>query len=323
MECSQRGGTADGTCAAGYGTCCAFLQSCGTFVRENRTLFVNNNYPDAYDGIGTCQITMQKINSDICQYRLDFDEFLLAGPETENHICENDQLIIAGAPGSVPIICGMNRGNHIYVDAGTDPQNSMVLSVVTNGESFNRTWKIRISQIPCSSNYKADEGCLQYFSSVSGQITSFNYDPTEGLQLSNQNYGICIRQDRNFCGVQYTQCPDPDNDPIQSFTLSGNSNSNVPAMVGSTGSSNFCQSDYLIIPMVSNVGRPPSGPSANVDRICGGILSADVTLIPTTVRSGVKPFRLWFHTDGVEAPTDRDNKGFCLNYVQQPCMSSI
>ncbi|KAL3284441.1 hypothetical protein HHI36_018600, partial [Cryptolaemus montrouzieri] len=130
-----------------------------------------------------------------------------------------------------------------------------------------------------------DEGCLQYFTGVSGQILSFNYNSTTGLQLSNQDYGICIRQERNFCGVQYTQCPDPDNDRPQSFTLSGNSNTNVPAMVGSTGSSNYCQSDYLIIPMVSNVGRPITGLSVSVDRICGGIFSADVTLTPNTVRS--------------------------------------
>jgi len=33
----------------------------------------------------------------------------------------------------------------------------------------------------------------------------------------------------------------------------------------------------------------------------------------------VRPFRLNFHTDGVEAPNDIDNRGFCLDYVQQPC----
>lgn len=33
----------------------------------------------------------------------------------------------------------------------------------------------------------------------------------------------------------------------------------------------------------------------------------------------VRPFRLAFHTDAVEAPTDVDNRGFCLDYVQQPC----
>lgn len=55
-------------------------------------------------------------------------------------------------------------------------------------------------------------------------------------------------------------------------------------MVGSTGL-NSCQMDYLIMPMVSNVGRPATGLSASVDRICGGILSADISAIPATIKS--------------------------------------
>ncbi|KAG5869495.1 hypothetical protein JTB14_013568 [Gonioctena quinquepunctata] len=94
-------------------------------------------------------------------------------------------------------------------------------------------------------------------------------------------------------------------------------------MVGSTGNANFCQADYLIIPMASNVGRPAIGPTITVDRICGGLLAADVTLIPTTVKSSAKPFILYFHTDGVEAPIDIDNRGFCINYIQQPCSSYL
>lgn len=49
---------------------------------------------------------------------------------------------------------------------------------------------------------------MQYFSGVSGTIKSFNYDPNAGLQLSNQDYSICVRMERNFCGIQYTQCVD-------------------------------------------------------------------------------------------------------------------
>lgn len=37
----------------------------------------------------------------------------------------------------------------------------------------------------------------------------------------------------------------------------------------------------------------------------------------------VKPFRLWFHTDNVEAPVDVGNRGFCLNYIQQPCTNNV
>jgi len=54
----------------------------------------------------------------------------------------------------------------------------------------------------------AEEGCLQYFTGVSGQIKSYNYDPGAGLQLSKQDYSICIRTERNFCGIQYASCPD-------------------------------------------------------------------------------------------------------------------
>lgn len=75
------------------------------------------------------------------------------------------------------------------------------------------------------------------------------------------------------------------NERSQSFTLSGNSDMPVQAMVGSTGTGNFCQADYLIVPMASNVGRPVTGPSPNVDRICGGTLSADVSMMSTTIRS--------------------------------------
>lgn len=38
------------------------------------------------------------------------------------------------------------------------------------------------------------------------------------------------------------------------------------------------------------------------------------------ISGSIRPFRLAFHTDAVEAENnDIDNKGFCLDYVQQPC----
>ncbi|XP_019868812.2 uncharacterized protein LOC109597535 [Aethina tumida] len=320
-ECNQRGGLANGPCANGYGTCCIFLASCGTTIRANGTYFVHNGYPNQYDGTGSCQVTLVKSDPDVCQYRLDFEQFSIMGPETENNMCNNDQFIVSGG-SPIPPICGTNMGNHIYVDAGAG-NSPITLTIVTSGPSFPRSWKIRVTQILCSSSYKAEEGCLQYFTGVAGEIKSFNYDLNSGLQLSNQDYSICIRTERNFCGIQYNQCPDTVHNRTQSFTLSGNTNNPIQAMVGSTGSANFCQADYLIIPMAMNVGRPVTGVSANVDRICGGTLSADVSLNPTPIRSNVKPFRLWFHTDGVEAPTDISNRGFCLNYVQQPCTSNL
>ncbi|XP_065162415.1 uncharacterized protein [Atheta coriaria] len=324
QQCQQRGGSSSGPCAGGYGMCCVFLATCGMTVRENGTYFVHSGYPTIYDGTGSCQITLMKMNLNVCQYRLDFDQFQIMGPEIQNNICNNDQFIVSGS-SPVPPICGLNSGNHMYIDAGSGASNPITLSVITSGPSYRRSWKIRVTQIPCNSPVKAEDGCLQYFTGVAGQIMSFNYEPTSGLHLSNQDYSICVRTEKNFCGVQYTQCPDTVNNRSVSFTLSGNTANNnaVPAMVGSTGTGNFCQNDYLIIPMVMNVGRPVTGASATVDRVCGGTLAADVTLQSTPVRSNVKPFRLYFHTDARETPQDQGNRGFCLNYVQQPCTNTL
>lgn len=54
----------------------------------------------------------------------------------------------------------------------------------------------------------APDGCLQYFTGVSGQILSFNYNSGSGLQLSNTDYSVCVRMERNFCGIQYNACAD-------------------------------------------------------------------------------------------------------------------
>ena len=56
--------------------------------------------------------------------------------------------------------------------------------------------------------FSASDGCLQYFTGVSGQMFSFNYNDASGLQLSNTDYSICVRMERNFCGIQYTACTD-------------------------------------------------------------------------------------------------------------------
>ena len=57
-------------------------------------------------------------------------------------------------------------------------------------------------------NIPAADGCLQYFTGVSGMMMSFNYNNAAGLQLSNTDYTMCVRTERNFCGIQYTACDD-------------------------------------------------------------------------------------------------------------------
>ncbi|XP_014219686.1 uncharacterized protein LOC106647697 [Copidosoma floridanum] len=333
-ECAQRGGLASGTCANGYGVCCIVSVSCGQSTYDNNTYFVNPNYPSGFDGTNSCQLTVLKQHPDVCQFRLDFVQFSIRGPENINNLCTYDQFIVSGGNPVSPI-CGNNNGNHMYIDVGTGPTNPVILSFVTSGSGFERSWRVRVAQIPCSSIFRAEEGCLQYYTGVSGQVKSFNFDPIVGLQLSNQDYSICIRMERNFCGIQYMACEDvnslqsginsvgfgsPGGQQIpRSFTLSGNTlNGQLAAMVDRA-----CQSDWLMIPCAANAGRLQTNQIPCVDRFCGGAFNAEASVNSTSIISTVKPFRLYFHSDGTEAPNDYGNRGFCLNYVQQPCTMKL
>lgn len=201
----------------------------------------------------------------------------------------------------------------VYIDAGLGQSNPIVLTLITSGAPFPRKWRIRISQIQCDSLVRADSGCLQYYTGVYGRVRSFNFDPAMGGQLSNQDYSICIRTERNFCSIQYTACQySSDYQPnltnvrgtnnstvfsyedfnrSRSFTLSGNSNMVVNSMVGggSQGTPNACINDWLLIGCARVADRLPQ---SNVceDRICGGTFNAEISPMEKTVTS--IPFNL-------------------------------
>jgi len=219
---------------------------------------------------------------------------------------------------------------------GLSSNNPVVLTVVTAGQSFSRTFSIKITQIECDSLAKAANGCLQYFTGVSGNLQSFNYNNAAGLQLSDTDYTICVRMERNFCGIQYNACadntvvtptPNPAQSLTQSFSISGTSGNTF----SQTGSSQ-CRTDWITIPCATNTNDPTTqdGTPVNcVDRICGQVFNS----VSTTnfgvgnrpVYSYAKPFNVYVHTDSAEAssnPPETLNRGFCLNFVQQPCTSS-
>merc|ERR1719427_1938646 len=48
-ECSSKGGTAQGNCAAGFGVCCIFsVSATASTISENCTYIVNPSYPSNY-----------------------------------------------------------------------------------------------------------------------------------------------------------------------------------------------------------------------------------------------------------------------------------
>ena len=53
----------------------------------------------------------------------------------------------------------------------------------------------------------AADGCLQYYTGVAGRVESFNYNNAAGLQLSDTDYSVCVRMERNFCGNDISVSP--------------------------------------------------------------------------------------------------------------------
>ena len=147
---------------------------------------------------------------------------MLAQPEFTDHQCVDDQFIVSGGGFPIPVICGTNSGGHMYVDMGLYNSHPITLTVVSSGgNSFSRSFSIKVTQIDCTSLTKAGDGCLQYLTGVSGNVFSYNYNYGRGVQLANTDYTICVRMERNYCGIQYTACPDTINIPAMSFSITG------------------------------------------------------------------------------------------------------
>ncbi|XP_076247538.1 uncharacterized protein LOC143187304 [Calliopsis andreniformis] len=306
-ECREYGGTSSGSCANGLGICCVFQKSCDSTTNVNNTYFTNPEYPTPYEGTGRCTITVQRCNSNICQLRLDFLEFNLAPPNASG-ICDLDVLLVSGASSSVPRICGENA-NHVYMDFnGATP---ITISIDINAEyNLDRRWNIRIQQIPCDATYKAPNGCLQYYDSVSDVVTSFNYGTTQNprapaigtRQIANTNYGVCIRMAQGYCSIEWSQTTS------NSFSVSGDTGSFDSSILGTefaAESGTDCTKDFVIIP------NPfANGVALGTERFCGNGF--------VTKTSNSKPFVLYVITDGDEIG-EIENKGFSLTYRQIPC----
>ena len=101
----------------------------------------------------------------------------------------------------------------VYLETGSSTTSTTLsFEIASTGGG---SWKIKTTQIECSSNARAPTDCVQYFTGISGEIRSFNFDG--GIQLRDIQYTICVRRESGFCGIQYTV---QDNTTPDSFDLS-------------------------------------------------------------------------------------------------------
>ena len=208
-----------GSCAAGFGVCCLVsLSVCGAQLSVNGSYISNpvdnqvihtiamHGSATGYDVQDSCIYSLQAA-TDVCNIRLDFLKFDLSGP-TDNTVanlggrCTTDKLeIIRSRYPPTPVLCGVNTGHHILLDIVTG--DTMEIQFVTDlATTFTRAWTVKVSQIPCDSNLG---GCYQYYTGVSGTITSFNWynpDTTRQLHLAGMDYTICVRREEGHCCIR-------------------------------------------------------------------------------------------------------------------------
>jgi len=305
-ECSDKSGMASGNCANGFGVCCVFLNTAAASatITENRTRVRNSEFPSIATATTaqTMIYTVNKMKDDICQIRLDFGTFIIAGPSvtTENFatkstttgsLCQ-DSLTLTTTDVStitstnIGVLCGMLTGEHLYVDLSPTASDALTATLTTlvsgtlTPAIAARVWDIKFSQIECHATYKAPDGCQRYFMGESGKLITMNFGRVTGATraANAQNAGVelglhriksCIRRAAHACCVEYQLCT----------SYNGISLGDVTAGVANAGNGIFSEAfiiDTDSTPWVIAIDDVNQG---HVDAMCTG----DYVEIPSSM----------------------------------------
>lgn len=131
----------------------------------------------------------------------------------------------------------------VYIDVDENNQ-PLTLDFQLPRRIQPRMWEIRIVQL--AFEQRAPTGCLQYFQSPNGTLKTLNF-LLNGRFLANQDYLMCIRQERGMCGIAYMPCSSDsfrigpprmrntmNNTNVNASSIEGNSNMTNSAMQNST-----------------------------------------------------------------------------------------
>merc|ERR1712223_2016799 len=287
-ECSDKNGMSAGNCASGFGVCCLFLNTgaVASTISENRTRIRNGEFPSIATATTAQSIvyTINKMNADICQIRLDFDNFIIAGPSvtTENFVLSTgtrcqDSLILTTSDvttwSSMPsgTLCGALTATLATAVSGT-----------LTPAIAQRVWDIKVSQIECHATYRAPSGCQRYIMEQSGKIISMNFYKVTGSTYAAgaQNTGIdlgvsdiktCIRRNKHMCCVQYDICATYNGIALADWANADATNMGSSGVFNEGWSFDINTGGFLIDATQTNVGL--------VDSQCTG----DYVEIPTSM----------------------------------------
>ncbi|XP_050297270.1 uncharacterized protein LOC126736780 [Anthonomus grandis grandis] len=330
-RCLLTGGTPSGKCGPLF-TCCSYDTDCVKTSDKKQGHFESRNLNTA---VTNCKYTIRLRSKNVCQVRLDFEEFYLAPAtltrsSTESDVsiykCVNDALKIDPDTYGVPVLCGNNTRQHLYIhfNTPTEPRSTVNLDInIANRLSVDYkdlqkpSWKIKFTQLECPmkrhkfdfSKYAeiehinedfsslAPQGAIQYFTETHGEIRSFGLDTTAPLKSEeatsypySEHYSIAFKRPNNVCGIKFT---------ATYFNVL-------------RSDKDVCY-HYLYIPEYFS---ETSLSSAGAGTVCSGTDQPFYSLVPG-------PFYVNFKsmdTSQYVAPT-LENRGFILNYELQAANS--
>ncbi|XP_046645861.1 uncharacterized protein LOC124336197 isoform X1 [Daphnia pulicaria] len=330
--CAAIGGTPSGSCMHRMSmtkTCCIInkiLTTCSANVVANNTYWQSPLF--GVDSGSVCVMALhlntgvirQNLQS-ICQVRLDFDMFSIAQPNTAS-VCSTDVFRVAGSLNTVPPICGDNSRQHMYLTSKSTARNIQLIFSIGSAPTIDRSWRMKISLLPCDADYLAPPNCLQYITESTGTVKSFNWkdvaaSTTSQRQLADQDYQICFRTELVGSNQQVpnTHCLTECSTTNGGLAFSLSRLATVGGLTSSAGGSGVaagsqCANDFLFF-----LGGFDVLGNFN-DRFCGNRLNPTPgSAISTPICSKFKPFHFRYVTDGAETG-DGSNNGFCLNFVQ-------
>ncbi|XP_036672765.3 uncharacterized protein [Drosophila suzukii] len=308
FECKSLGGIPTESCAEGVGVCCVFVNGCGDVTSQQILYFESPNYPNAVREMMICALIIN-VKKGVQQLRLDFQMFELSRPS--NGDCIDDQFIVSGHNSNfqIPILCGINTGQHIYIHVGDSNEGKVYLSVFMKVSGGGRSFNIKVTQLE---DNLAPNNCLQYFPEAEGLIKSFNYDTDgsivdnrEATYFNNLNYAICLARLKNVCSVAYnTEQLGGDQPDFQIINKDEAENDLISD--GHAGAGIFnCPDDFIAINSVPLCG----------ERFNDGRESDDFTMHAIVRDTAAGPIILPFRTDA-----EYVGRGFRLLYRQELCV---
>jgi len=212
---------------------------------------------------------------------------------------------------AIPTLCGKLTGQHIYVDMGAVSTDTGTLAFTfATSTSTIRTWEIKVSQISCNNPNRPPNGCLQYWTTLVGRFTTFNFASTTGSNLPSMSYAACIRRAAGYCCVQYNVC----SGVINAFSLD---------LTAQGLTDTQCTNDYITIPG-SSATTCSSGNQALTNKYCGYYLGGQtIAQQNAPVCDCTSPFEIYVTSDAKADPIAASaiaiSRGDCLDFQQLPC----